>query len=60
MVLQFEEEGVMSAVVEMRCGAAYNYKYHLSDWEGRPLNNLRRGQGSYPILKEGAHPWQIE
>ena len=36
-VLQVEEEGVMSAVVEMRCGAAYKYKYRLYR-EGRPLD----------------------
>ena len=36
-VLQVEEEGVMSAVVEMRCGAAYKYKYRLCR-EGRPLD----------------------
>ena len=36
-VLQVEEEGVMSAVVEMRCGAAYKCKYRLY-WEGRPLD----------------------
>ena len=31
------EEGLMSAVVEMRCGAACKYKYRLH-WEGRPLD----------------------
>ena len=36
-VLQVEEEGVMSAVVEMRCGAAYKCKYRLYR-EGRPLD----------------------
>ena len=36
-VLQVEEEGVMSAVVEMRCGAACKYKYRLYR-EGRPLD----------------------
>ena len=35
-VLQVEE-GVMSAVVEMRCGAACKYKYRLYR-EGRPLD----------------------
>ena len=35
-VLQVEE-GVMSAVVEMRCGAACKYKYRLCR-EGRPLD----------------------
>ena len=35
VVLQVEEEGVMAAV-EMRCGAAYKYKYRLFR-EGRPL-----------------------
>ena len=29
VVLQVEEEGMISAVVEMRCGAAYKYKYRL-------------------------------
>ena len=36
-VLQVEEEGVMSAVAEMRCGAAYKCKYPLYR-EGRPLD----------------------
>ena len=36
-VLQVEEEGVMSAVVEIRCGAAYKCKYRLYR-EGRPLD----------------------
>ena len=36
-VLQVEEEGVMSAVVEMRCGATYKCKYRLYR-EGRPLD----------------------
>ena len=36
-VLQVEEEGVMSAVVEMRYGAAYKCKYRLYR-EGRPLD----------------------
>ena len=36
-VLQVDEEGVMSAVVEMRCGAAYKCKYRLYR-EGRPLD----------------------
>ena len=36
-VLQVEEEGVMSAVVEMRCGAACKYKYRFYR-EGRPLD----------------------
>ena len=36
-VLQVEEEGVTSAVVEMRCGAAYKCKYRLYR-EGRPLD----------------------
>ena len=36
-VLQVEEEGVMSAVEEMRCGAAYKCKYRLYR-EGRPLD----------------------
>ena len=36
-VLQVEEEGVMSAVVEMRCDAAYKCKYRLYR-EGRPLD----------------------
>ena len=37
VVLQVEEEGLMSAVVEMRCGAAYRYKYRLYR-EGKPLD----------------------
>ena len=36
-VLQVEEEGVMLAVVEMRCGAAYKYKYRLYR-ESTPLD----------------------
>ena len=36
-VLQVEEEAVMSAVVEMRCGAAYKCKHRLYR-EGRPLD----------------------
>ena len=36
-MLQVKEEGVMSAVVEMRCSAAYKYKHHLYR-EGRPLD----------------------
>ena len=35
--LEVEEEGVISAVVEMRWGAAYKYKYRLYR-EGRPLD----------------------
>ena len=37
VVLQVEEEGMMSAVVEVRYDAAYKYKYRLH-WEGRPLD----------------------
>ena len=37
VVLQVEEEGVVSAVVEMRRGAAYKYKYRLYR-ESRPLD----------------------
>ena len=34
---QFEEEGMILAVVKMRCGAAYKYKYRLYQ-EGWPLD----------------------
>ena len=37
VVLHFEEEGMISAVVEMRCGGAYKYKYRLYR-EGWPLD----------------------
>ena len=37
VVLQVEEEGVVSAVVEMRRGAAYKYKYRLYR-KSRPLD----------------------
>ena len=37
VVLQVEEEGMISAVVEMRCVAAYKYKYRLYR-EGWPLD----------------------
>ena len=49
VVVQVEEEGMISAVVEMRCGAAYKYKYRLHR-EGWPLDeeedkevSLKRG-----------------
>ena len=39
VVLQVEEEGMISAVVEMRCGAAYKYKYkYCLHREGWPLD----------------------
>ena len=37
VVLQVEKEGMISAVLEMTCGAAYKYKYRLHR-EGWPLD----------------------
>ena len=37
VVLQVEKEGMISAVVEMRCGAAYKYRSRLHR-EGWPLD----------------------
>ena len=45
VVLQVEE-GVMSAVVEVRCGAAYRYRYRLFR-EGRPLDK-KTGKLAHP------------
>ena len=52
VVLQVEEEGMISAVVEMRCGAACKYKYRLHR-EGWPLDEEEDKEVS---LKEGAYP----
>ena len=49
-VLQVEE-GVMSAVVEMRCGAACKYKYRLYR-EGRPLDKEEDKEVSPSLKRE--------
>ena len=49
-VLQVEEE-VMSAVVEMRCGAACKYKYRLYR-EGRPLDKEEDKEVSPSLKRE--------
>ena len=49
-VLQVEE-GVMSAMLEMKCGAVCKYKYRLY-WEGRPLDKEEDNEVSQSLKRE--------